>query len=257
MNIITELFESNLKESYTAPNGVIKNVSIMSSGISKNGRKYSQQAMKETAEKSNGVKMFLDHGSPAELKSRGGVRSIRDFAGVFENTSFYSGQVRGDLQVHKNHWPLIEGLVELNAPCGFSIAAKALMGRDQRGEEIVESIVKINSVDLVSSPAMTNTILESLMKRTGRNQNMTKSMNNFIDILEGNQPVSESAKEEFLKTLYSTDPLIIRKVEETIKKKYGTTNTALVKEQFMKKMGGRYTGKSDLNPKELFLINLK
>ena len=49
--------------------------------ISKNGRTYSDQALKDAVRLYDGVRFYLDHPTAAELRARDGSRSVLDLAG--------------------------------------------------------------------------------------------------------------------------------------------------------------------------------
>jgi len=201
MKDITDIFENSIKESsYSKSSGILRNVAIMSTNKSDNGRIYTENSMKKIADfiGKGGIKMFLDHPSRQEV-SEGGVRSIRDFGGMFANGSYSNNKVTADLKVAPNHQGLVESLKEMNAPVGFSINAKALV-RDKDGLESCEDIKLLRSVDLVSSPALNTTIMEHFDGIEEKKQTVEEATQEFL----GDTPLDQDeqqARDNFTDTL--------------------------------------------------------
>lgn len=204
MKEITDLFENSIKESsYSKSTGILKNVAIMSTNKSSNNRIYKEAAMQKVATLINqgGIKMFLDHPSRQEIKD-GGVRSIKDFAGMFANGSYTNNKVTADLKVAPNHQPLVESLKAMDAPVGFSINAMVeIMQEKENGMESVENVKLLRSVDLVSSPAMNTTIMEHFKDIDTKEQSIEESQKEFLgkDSLSNDQKLDRDKFTEDLR----------------------------------------------------------
>lgn len=137
---------------------IIRNICILSPA-SKNNRVYSPQAIASSAKLFEGAKAFANHPKRSE---RGEVRDVRDLIGKYCNIRVEDGKLKGDLEVLESHkswvFPLAEQAPDL---VGLSINAQGKVFR--KGErEVVDSITSVRSVDLVSEPAATISLFESI-----------------------------------------------------------------------------------------------
>jgi len=191
MKTVRDLFEFKFeKDIIENSSQTLRNVAIMSSGRSKNGRTYTQKAMQKVAQLVENCKCFLDHPSE-DFTNSGQVRGIRDFAGQFFNARYSSGQVKSDLKVVKHHWNLLESLATMGASVGMSINAKVMQRTNEKGENIIEDIHSLKSVDVVSSPALTSGIFESHFDKL-ENKDIAESVQDFLLILRGRDPELEN-----------------------------------------------------------------
>jgi hypothetical protein len=137
--------------------GVLRNVKII--GLkSANGRRYDPAAIAAARDQYEGRKSYTDHATKA------GERSVRDTFGWFENVKPGPDGARGDYHVLN---PKEDLAVRLFAAAkknpslyGFSHHAKGRVKR-VNGEDVVESIEEVYSVDLVDRPATTKGLRES------------------------------------------------------------------------------------------------
>jgi len=136
--------------------GVIKDVLVLGSK-SRNNRVYSQKALRESAHKYNRIAVYVDHGTSVDRDRKG--RAAQDRLGVLANVRYAEqngGQLRGDLVCLTTH-PLYPRLLEdLNRDMhlfGLSHQADGTGRVERDGTTIVESIGKVHSVDIVTSPA--------------------------------------------------------------------------------------------------------
>lgn len=158
----TALRESVLFES--APQideaaGIVKHVKVLGRE-SRNGRTYSDRALKEAAGHYRNAQVNLDHPD----KSKAGTdRKVKEQFGWLTNSVVESDGVYADLHYLTKHdfAPRFVELAKRNpTQLGFSHNAE---GRTERhnGKTVVESVERVRSVDLVSRPATTNGIFES------------------------------------------------------------------------------------------------
>jgi hypothetical protein len=136
-------------ESYT-----VKDVCLIASGWSKNGRYYPPHVLEASVGLWDGVKAYADH-AYEDRANRAPVRSVREIVGKYNNPRYQDGRVLADMKVigeaQNWMWPMIpEGVI------GLSINA---VGQTVKGEAdgqkgiVVEAIAHANSVDVVDNPA--------------------------------------------------------------------------------------------------------
>ena len=139
--------------------GVIHGVKVLGSE-SKNGRKYSPNAMDQARKLYEGTSVNIDHKYEGE-------RSIVEGFGELKELKLMPDGVYGDLHYLKSH-PLAEPVLERaeRFPRSFGMSHDA-EGEVVRagGEFVVESLEKVFSVDLVATPATTEGLFESRQQR--------------------------------------------------------------------------------------------
>ncbi len=161
----------NVMERVVAPsgrvdkvNGVIRGVKILGRD-SANGRRYTDAAIRKAAPLYEGKGVFTDH--PAR-SSPNAERALRDRIGWLENVSVKNDGLYGDLHILKSH-PLADTVFESAETnpslLGLSHNARAKTRRDN-GIEVVEEIGSVRSVDLVTDPATTKGLFESMDTET-------------------------------------------------------------------------------------------
>ena len=138
--------------------GVIRGVRILGRE-SKNGRIYSESAMKQAAKAYDNLGVNLNH----PTKVAGTERSVSDGIGWLESIQIKPDGVYGDLHYFKEHPQsgLIAEAAERN-PKRFGLSHNA-EGRMERrdGKNVVESIETVHSVDIVQNPATNSSLFES------------------------------------------------------------------------------------------------
>lgn len=143
--------------------GAIKGVKILgesSRNAPPNDNLYPKATREKAAAVIEGQRVFVDH--PAK-GSEARTRSYRDLHGKLENVHEAGDGLYGDYRYNPKH-PLTEQFlwdVEHNPTFGFSINARGRTAR-RGGRNLVEEIVQVSSVDLVSVPATTAGLFESL-----------------------------------------------------------------------------------------------
>ena len=124
---------------------------------SKNGYRYSEQALRRAARLYDQKPVFLDH---AEKPTEAAARSTRDLVGSIVNPRFEEGRLRGDVRVlDTDSGRTFLALAEGNTP-GVGMSHVVLAQRSVDGA-IVERIEDVISVDVVVRPATTSTFRES------------------------------------------------------------------------------------------------
>ena len=137
--------------------GIIYGVRVIGQQ-SRNGRTYTEQALRDAVRLYEGAAVFFDHEdrSPED-------KSSRDLFGELRNARFENGAVRADLHYLRSH-PAAEQITEAaeRMPHRFGLSHHA-DGRTVRrdGSVIVESIEVVHSVDIVSRPATNRGLFEA------------------------------------------------------------------------------------------------
>jgi hypothetical protein len=157
--------QQTLRETHYSPDakldeeaGIVRNVKVLGSA-SLNGRTYSPKAMKEALSMYAGADIFLDH----RPKGSHDDRPVRDKFGWLESVREENGELRADFHYLKEHSyakPFEEGVRRRPKHFGLSHDAEGQVVRNN-GKAVVESIIRVNSVDLVSKPATTQGLFES------------------------------------------------------------------------------------------------
>lgn len=147
--------------------GVIRGVKLLGEN-SRNGRRYTPDAMRNATALYEGRKLYINHPKRNEVHEDRGFES---WAGVYKNVHYREGQgLFGDAHLRQK-CEYFEGIIEaaqkFPTDVGLSHVANG-DSRTERGVEIVESITEVFSVDLVTDPATTNGFFES------RNPTMAK-----------------------------------------------------------------------------------
>lgn len=141
-----------------AEKGILYGVKLLGKS-SKNGREYTDKALKDAAKLYESLGIDLDHN-----KSKND-RSLRDLIGlrprnvkVVPNDGVY-----GDIHLLLSD-PVAQKLLEAadRDPAIFGVSHEAdLGGKKDKGKIVVESVTKVHSLDLVRHPATTNGAFES------------------------------------------------------------------------------------------------
>jgi hypothetical protein len=135
---------------------MVHNVAL-TGGVSKNGYRYSEQALRQAVGLYDNKPVFLDH---ARDRSRPHERSTRDLVGTIVNPRYEAGRIRGDIRVlDTDSGRTFLALAEAEAPdVGMSHVVRARRGS---ADGPVEQIDEVVSVDAVVFPATTRTLRES------------------------------------------------------------------------------------------------
>lgn len=200
-----------IEEAIKIEGNILRNVLICGS-ISKNGRKYSENVLRNLAEKYKGVAVYADHseGAPTLEKRVGTVLEAR----------YTNNQVRGDIELIANN-PLTPMVLEVASKETPRIGlSHKITGKTHKG--VVESVDQVLSVDVVSDPATTSTFFEqyndeqdefeALIERLDGLETQNKSLS---EALETFRPLEEAvvSLNEQVKTLKEENESLKRKLK--------------------------------------------
>jgi len=126
---------------------------VLSGPVSRNGHRYTEEALAQAAPLYDRKPVFLDH---APNLAKPFERSMRDLVGSVLQPRFEGGRIRGDIQVLDTEaGRVFLALIDSGNPAvGMSHVVLAQRGRDP---QIVERIQDVVSVDAVVFPATTLT----------------------------------------------------------------------------------------------------
>ncbi|ANS03316.1 hypothetical protein [uncultured Mediterranean phage uvDeep-CGR2-KM19-C37] len=147
--------------------GIIHGVKILGS-TSLNGRIYSRRAMHEAASMYEDIDVNIDHPIRTDPDAE---RCLIDGFGCLKGINVREDGVYGDLHFLKSHEHadvILERAKRMPQRFGLSHNADGHTAR-RGGTEVVESIERVRSVDLVRNPATVSTLYES------ENNRMTKT----------------------------------------------------------------------------------
>ena len=138
--------------------GVIRGVRVL--GLkSRNGRRYMAEAASRAADKYSEARVFVDHSKTK------GARGMAEWWGVLREVRVAEdGGLRADLHYNKQH-PMTGQLIEAakRFPKRFGLSHVASGSTEQQGREtVVTEIEEVMSVDVVSDPATTQGLFESV-----------------------------------------------------------------------------------------------
>jgi hypothetical protein len=136
--------------------GVITGVKLLGR-VSKKGREYPAAVMAKARPLYEGMRVNVDHVDPGQR------RSLRDRIGLVKNVTLKEDGLYGDFHYNPKH-ALADQIAwdAENAPQNLGFSHDTRGGsRRVGGKEVVESIDKVLSVDLVANPATTTGLFES------------------------------------------------------------------------------------------------
>lgn len=143
---------------------VLRDVRILGPD-SRNGRTYLPAAMSKGRGLYENIRVNVDHPAPGD---QGKDRSVASRFGWLANVREAGGGLIGDLHYLKSH-PNAPQIIEAarRRPDLFGLSHNA-DGKSRRegGKQIVEEITRVRSVDIVSDPASTRSLFESLENET-------------------------------------------------------------------------------------------
>ena len=150
---------------------------------SKNGRDYSDKAMQEYANLSEGESIFRNH--------KKGSRLEEEFAGNGRNKRVEQDGVYGDWHYTSNIAERVEDIVDLKLTgLGMSLSGGGIQKKQPNGRMLIESYTSHRSTDLVVAPATVSGLFEQEDdKKTNTKEEGTKLENSV------NESIAELAKE--------------------------------------------------------------
>ena len=156
MDTETLQFTTNLLEGATRRKNILENVHIC--GLtSKNGYRYSPDALKNAIPLYENVDVYVNHNNSKP-------RPVEEKIGLAKNISFKeSTGLWGDLVLNEKH-PAYEQLVWFadNMPSKVG-CSHDVDGKINKSAQLVESIKVVHSVDIVSAPATTAGLTEGVI----------------------------------------------------------------------------------------------
>jgi len=150
--------------------GVVKDVPVLGM-VSKNGRRYTEDALKTGAELYENSPLYTDHSTNS--------RKITEKLGVLRNVHYAEDtqQLKGDLFLLKSHtlYPHIQEDLSRNLGL-FGLSHDAQLSGEKTDEGIViNKINKVFSVDLVSSPATVQNLKEEIVEEEPNYEELIKT----------------------------------------------------------------------------------
>ncbi len=129
---------------------------VLAGAESRNGYRYSEQALREAVSLYEGRPVFLDHAVNA---NRPYERSTRDLVGSVQNARFVEGKIRSEIRVldTESGRMFLALAASETANVGMSHVVIASRSKDKT---VVERIDEVISVDAVAFPATTRTLRE-------------------------------------------------------------------------------------------------
>ncbi len=176
-----------LEETYGQPtkidaeSGVIQGVKVLGR-VSQNNREYSDRAMSEAAKMYEGLEVNIDH----DRQNPNRERKLIEGFGVLRNVSQKADGVYADLHYLKAHPSaslFMERAQRFPDKVGLSHNAEGTL-RTKGGKTIVESIRRVNSVDVVTRPATNKSLFESEQTK------MTKPLKAVLESVYGAEKVT-------------------------------------------------------------------
>lgn len=134
--------------------------------VSKNGRTYSDRALDDAVRLYHQAPFYIDHPTESQMRDRKGVRSVFDLAGQIVNVRRVGDKVRGDLHVLEREPTM--GMVfaiaeQMPHMAGNSHRARGTIRPGSAGQgDVVESLAEVFAVELVTDPATTAGLFESV-----------------------------------------------------------------------------------------------
>lgn len=205
-------------ESIDEEGKVIRSVAIASGRQSRNGYSYSDQAFNDLTQLAEGAHVYLDHPSKEELKSRDGVRSVKDFSGLFHNIKREGDKVSGDLYPTESAFPIFKDVSRLSPKgMGMSINSRVKLYKNQEtGKEEIVALDKLHSVDFVSSASLTNNLWESLNERTEETAEQEKKDLETRLTQEQQEEFAQEATVQMVKRVAYEHQELNRKIQEGV-----------------------------------------
>lgn len=160
------------RDKVDAESGIIHGVKLLGH-TSRNGRRYTNEAVRSAVGKYDGTKVYLNH---PRRDNAGDDRPFQDWVGKVQSPAVRDDGIYGDIKLRKEsaHFKgIIEAAKDFPGDVGFSHVAdgQSHMSGDT---EIVESINEVLSVDLVTEPATTNGFFESMQTKITLRQAVEK-----------------------------------------------------------------------------------
>jgi len=193
--------------------GVIRGVKVLGR-ISRNGREYLPEAIVKARGQYDGAVVNFDH-PPSHSPTR--QTSVADRAGWLENAEVVPDGMKADLHLLKAD-PRFDKIMEAaeRRPelFGLSHAIEAKIHR-KNGKTFVEEITRVRSVDLVSDPATTRSLFESIEQEE---TDMTLTIKGLLESVKEETPGTKFLREVVDAGLLAEDDTVEDEVGEKVLK---------------------------------------
>jgi len=137
---------------------VINRVALLSS-ISANKREYTENCLAKSVNLLEGAKCYADH----DLSGK--TRGVRDLIGIYRGVVNEGKKVFGNLHILNDGGEMSQKMLaiveQMPDIVGNSISARGKY-HIENGIDIIEELTKVNSVDIVTNPATTSSLFESI-----------------------------------------------------------------------------------------------
>jgi len=153
---VTELVALDLRDRLDAEARVVRDVAVLGPE-SRNGRRYSDEALADAARVFEGAKVFANHRAP------GSAHDVRDYIGRLEGLRVEDAKVRArELRVlNESYWPLVA--IAERDPEAFGLSIEADVEIAPGPTPVVRRVLRAYSVDLVSEPATNAGLFEGVV----------------------------------------------------------------------------------------------
>jgi len=189
MRLTETTFQEAAPEKIDEANGILYGCKLLGHD-SRNGRRYTAEAMKKALPLYNERKGYANHAKQDALGRVVEERSIRDFIVVHRNPRYVEGKgIFGDSHFVTSDplWPkILETAKKFPTMLGFSHVADGDT-RKIAGKDEVYQINSVESIDTVSDPATTNGLFES----KGAKPDQPQALKEYIDALPAGIPEAQ------------------------------------------------------------------
>lgn len=198
--------------------GVIYGVRIIGRE-SKNGRIYTESALRKAVGLYEGCKVCIDHTMRHDANTD---RSMKDFLGTLRNVEYRAGAVYADLHLLTSHTMaglVLEAAEKMPTAFGLSHHAEGKVVR-KNGKAVVEDVEKVFSVDVVMDPATNRGLFESMchdrighLKQQSRQRRLRENGEIRPDMM-GADLTAEDVDQKILDVVRSRTMSLERKLRE-------------------------------------------
>ena len=196
-----KLREFTQTDKATLEPGIIRDVRILGHK-SKNGREYSTGAIAGAVKLYEGASVFVNHAE--------GKRSAEDRFGVIKNARVSPDGLRGDLEflaTHPMSARVTEDVTRDLRLFGLSHDVDGTARRTAGGTLLVESIEKVNSVDLVTGAATVTSLRESF-DDSDENASEILRLTETVNTLKGQLDTTEAERVKLVEQLATAKKLL-------------------------------------------------
>ena len=158
---------------------LLRDVAVLGE-VSRNGRRYSEQARRDAVRVFEGAKVFLNH-RDSRFHPRP-PHQVENYVGRLEGLRLDDdGVVRAKKLrvVNESHWSLLSSIAR-GDPAGMGLS---IDGEGEMKDGVVTSVKTGRSVDIVSEPAAVNSLFEETTEMPPEERDTDNKMKEFMDKL--------------------------------------------------------------------------